>query len=390
MHNGKSAVHSRTCASISKYCAVRVSLVLVGTASPSRVSFVIHRHTTFRFFIVTAMWQHKQFFKRSGRIQIHQPHASEPAQFIAEWHGSFLHLLSLLASVPSSQPHEPGEVTGPTRLCCQFGLTGLCCQFAGRLLATCCQFSSVRRCSACFAYCDMDCLNVMNTSWVHVGRLKRSLLTYCRNTRPFWLRRSKSSKRSTKTQRTSRFGEELGIALLTPCTIVGQQDIGLKNAQQFCVNMKQAKKETHAKLEEALLTWFREVTAASINVDGKFRVKEVTKLCFLLELKICKLLVDGCSNLKRDMHFFIELFVFVLKARKWTSARREHRGQKTAKHYGFFRLASTICQGVKPNPSDTQTRILVNTFSVSNKIFTRKWQFFSLVGLKPHLNWKNK
>lgn len=43
----------------------------------------------------------------------------------------------------------------------------------------------------------------------------------------------------------------------------------LKNAQHFGGNVKQAKTATHVKVEEVLLTWFHEVTAAGINVDGK-------------------------------------------------------------------------------------------------------------------------
>ncbi|KAK8766588.1 hypothetical protein V5799_006630 [Amblyomma americanum] len=63
--------------------------------------------------------------------------------------------------------------------------------------------------------------------------------------------------------------KELGLAPSTLCTIVGQRDVILKNVQHFGVNVKQAKTATHVKLEEVLLTWFREVTAAGVNVDGK-------------------------------------------------------------------------------------------------------------------------
>ncbi|KAH7982480.1 hypothetical protein HPB52_005276 [Rhipicephalus sanguineus] len=63
--------------------------------------------------------------------------------------------------------------------------------------------------------------------------------------------------------------KELGIAPSMLCTIVGQRDAVLKNAQHFGGNVKQAKTATHVKLEEVLLTWFREVTEAVVNVDGK-------------------------------------------------------------------------------------------------------------------------
>ncbi|KAH7969738.1 hypothetical protein HPB52_021706 [Rhipicephalus sanguineus] len=53
------------------------------------------------------------------------------------------------------------------------------------------------------------------------------------------------------------------------CIIVGQRDVVLKNAQLFGANVKQAKMATHLKLEEVLLMWFHEATAAGISVDGK-------------------------------------------------------------------------------------------------------------------------
>ncbi|KAL1476956.1 hypothetical protein MTO96_036118 [Rhipicephalus appendiculatus] len=52
------------------------------------------------------------------------------------------------------------------------------------------------------------------------------------------------------------------------CCVI-RRDVVLKNAQHFGANVKQAKTATHVKLEEVLLTWFREVTAAGVNVDGK-------------------------------------------------------------------------------------------------------------------------
>ncbi|XP_064475501.1 tigger transposable element-derived protein 6-like [Ornithodoros turicata] len=63
--------------------------------------------------------------------------------------------------------------------------------------------------------------------------------------------------------------KELGIPQSALSTIVGQRDGILKNVQQFGINVKQAKPAQHVKLEEVLLAWFKEVTAAGINVDGK-------------------------------------------------------------------------------------------------------------------------
>lgn len=58
----------------------------------------------------------------------------------------------------------------------------------------------------------------------------------------------------------------LGLQL---CTVVGQREVILKNAQHFGVNVKPAKTGTHVKLEDVLFTWFREVTAAGVNMDVK-------------------------------------------------------------------------------------------------------------------------
>lgn len=63
--------------------------------------------------------------------------------------------------------------------------------------------------------------------------------------------------------------KELGLAPSTLCTIVGQRDQIMQNAQRFSVNAKEAKTAHHVQLEEVLLTWFKEVTAAGVNVDGK-------------------------------------------------------------------------------------------------------------------------
>lgn len=63
--------------------------------------------------------------------------------------------------------------------------------------------------------------------------------------------------------------KELGLPLSTLSTIVGQRDQIMQNVQRFGVNSKEAKSAHHVKVEEVLLTWFKEVTAAGVNVDGK-------------------------------------------------------------------------------------------------------------------------
>lgn len=70
-------------------------------------------------------------------------------------------------------------------------------------------------------------------------------------------------------RKRSDLAKELGLPLSTLCTIVGQRDVILKNVQLFGVNVKQAKTAQHVKLEDILLTWFKEITAAGVNIDGK-------------------------------------------------------------------------------------------------------------------------
>lgn len=70
-------------------------------------------------------------------------------------------------------------------------------------------------------------------------------------------------------RKRSDLAKELGLAPSTLSTIVGQREQILKNAQRFSGNVKQAKTAQHVDLEEILLTWFKEVTAAGVNVDGK-------------------------------------------------------------------------------------------------------------------------
>lgn len=63
--------------------------------------------------------------------------------------------------------------------------------------------------------------------------------------------------------------KELGLAASTLSTLVGQRDQIMRNVQLFGLNKKEAKTSHHVKLEEVLLTWFKEVTAAGVNIDGK-------------------------------------------------------------------------------------------------------------------------
>ncbi|XP_049522088.1 tigger transposable element-derived protein 6-like isoform X1 [Dermacentor silvarum] len=118
----------------------------------------------------------------------------------------------------------------------------------------------------------MDCLNVTDASLVRVERQKRPLFDMSRKRKALSFKEKieilKKVDENPKKKRVE-LAKELGIAPSTLCTIVGQRDVVMKNAQHFGVNVKQAKTATHVKLEEVLLTWFAEVTAAGVNVDGK-------------------------------------------------------------------------------------------------------------------------
>ncbi|KAG0430768.1 hypothetical protein HPB47_022392 [Ixodes persulcatus] len=86
-------------------------------------------------------------------------------------------------------------------------------------------------------------------------------------------------------RKRSDLAKELGLPPSTLCTIVGQRDTILKNVQDFSGNVKQAKTAQHVKLEDILLTWFKEVTAAGVNIDGKVLRRKPTTSPFRLELR---------------------------------------------------------------------------------------------------------
>ncbi|KAH7978419.1 hypothetical protein HPB49_005481 [Dermacentor silvarum] len=91
----------------------------------------------------------------------------------------------------------------------------------------------------------------------------------------------------------------------------------MKNAQHLGLNVKQAKTATHVKLEEVLLTWFGEVTAAGVNVDGKVLSEQADNIALSLRIEISKLPGDGCIVLKKGMDLSTESFA--VKERKWIS-----------------------------------------------------------------------
>ncbi|KAH8029897.1 hypothetical protein HPB51_005199 [Rhipicephalus microplus] len=71
-------------------------------------------------------------------------------------------------------------------------------------------------------------------------------------------------------------------------SVVGQGETIMKNVN---VNAKQAKTAQHVKLEETLLTWFKEVTAVGVNIDGKVLREKADE--FALALHIDEFQVSG-------------------------------------------------------------------------------------------------
>ncbi|KAH7953955.1 hypothetical protein HPB49_014542 [Dermacentor silvarum] len=115
----------------------------------------------------------------------------------------------------------------------------------------------------------MDCLNVMDASLVRVERQKRPLFDMSRKRKALSFKEKieilKKVDENPKKKRVE-LAKELGIAPSTLCTIVGQRDVVMKNAQHFGVNVKQAKTATHVKLEEVLLT--REEPDEDFGIEG--------------------------------------------------------------------------------------------------------------------------
>lgn len=85
-------------------------------------------------------------------------------------------------------------------------------------------------------------------------------------------------------KKRTELAKELGLATSTLSTIVGQRELIMKNALSFNVNAKQAKTAQHVKLEETLLTWFKEVTAAGVNVDGKVMREKADEIALALQI----------------------------------------------------------------------------------------------------------
>lgn len=85
-------------------------------------------------------------------------------------------------------------------------------------------------------------------------------------------------------RKRTELAKELGLATSTLSTIVGQRDSIMKNVLSFNVNARQAKTAQHVKLEEALLTWFKEVTAAGVNIDGKVLREKADEIALALRI----------------------------------------------------------------------------------------------------------
>ncbi|KAH8019706.1 hypothetical protein HPB51_021028 [Rhipicephalus microplus] len=85
-------------------------------------------------------------------------------------------------------------------------------------------------------------------------------------------------------RKRAELAKELGLATSTLSTIVGQRDTIIKNVLSFSVNAKQAKTAQHVKLEKSLLTWFKEVSAAGVNIDGKVLHEKADEITLALHI----------------------------------------------------------------------------------------------------------
>ncbi|KAH8010092.1 hypothetical protein HPB51_024767 [Rhipicephalus microplus] len=85
-------------------------------------------------------------------------------------------------------------------------------------------------------------------------------------------------------RKRTELAKELGLATSTLSTIVGQRDTIMKNVLLFSANAKQAKTAQHVKLEESLLIWFKEVTAAGVNIDGKVLREKADEIALALHI----------------------------------------------------------------------------------------------------------
>ncbi|KAH8038016.1 hypothetical protein HPB51_020536 [Rhipicephalus microplus] len=85
-------------------------------------------------------------------------------------------------------------------------------------------------------------------------------------------------------RKRTELAKELGLATSTLSTVVGQRETIMKNVLSFNVNAKQAKTAQHVKLEETLLTWFKEITAAGVNIDGKVLREKADEFALALHI----------------------------------------------------------------------------------------------------------
>ncbi|KAH8019112.1 hypothetical protein HPB51_016750 [Rhipicephalus microplus] len=85
-------------------------------------------------------------------------------------------------------------------------------------------------------------------------------------------------------RKRTELAKELGLATSTLSTVVGQRVTIMKNVLSFSVNAKQVKATQHVKLEETLLTWFKEVAAAGVNIDGKVLREKADEFALALHI----------------------------------------------------------------------------------------------------------
>lgn len=100
--------------------------------------------------------------------------------------------------------------------------------------------------------------------------------------------------------------KELGLPPSTFCTIDGQRGVILRNMHHFGVTYKQAKAAQHVKLEDILLMWFKDVTAAGVNISRKALQEKADVVALLLG-------IENFQASSRWVHSFMQRHRLVYK-----------------------------------------------------------------------------
>lgn len=97
----------------------------------------------------------------------------------------------------------------------------------------------------------------------------------------------------------SRVAKELGLTMSALSTTVEQHEVIMKNFLSLNVNAKEAETAQRVEHEGTMLTWFKEVTAAGVNIGCIVLCKKADEITFPCRLTNFRLHMGGCTILKR-------------------------------------------------------------------------------------------